>query len=181
MVNTTVPEERVDYPYTINVEYDGIRSVVEVVPATIKPFATMQLQITMPDGQQVVKTLNFDQTRYYYTFETPNVGKYEVQITYVFGDTTYVSNSVFYLARSPEYDAFAMCSAASLNAAIRDRGTVYEDGSLVIEHNKDEISTYTMDFTVPLLVAAVVMYVVDIIIRKLKWADIVSLFKKTSV
>lgn len=181
IISTTVPEERKDYPYTISVEYDGIDSVVEVVPATIKPFATMQVKVTMPDGQHVEQTLNFDQTRYYYTFETPYVGKYEVQITYEFGGTTYVSNSVFYLARSPEYDAFAMCSAASLNAAIRDRGRVFEDDSLVIEHNKDEVSTYTMDFTVPLLVAAVVMYVVDIIIRKLKWADIVSLFKKTSV
>ena len=180
MVNTMVPKERVDYPYTINVEYDGIDSVVEIVPATIKPFATMQMVITMPDGQQVEKTLSFDQTRYYYSFETPDVGKYTVQITYQFGDDTYVSNSVFYLARSPEYDAFAMCSAASLNAALRDRGTVYEDDSPQIRHNKDEVSTYVMDFTVPLLVAAVVMYVVDIVIRKLKWADIVSLFKKTN-
>ena len=181
MVNTTIPAERVDYPYSISVEYDGIHSVVEIVPATIKPFATMQLQLTMPSGEVVEKTLNFDQTRYFYSFETPDVGKYEIQISYAFGDLSYVSNSVFYLARSPEYDAFAMCSAASLNAAIRDRGRVYEDDSLVIEHNKEEISTYTMDFTVPLLIAAVVMYVVDIIIRKLKWADIVSLFKKTSV
>ena len=180
MLTTNIPEERVGYPYTIHVEYDGIDSTVEVVPATIQPFATMQVQVTLPDGTQVEKTLNFDQTRYYYTFETPDVGKYSVQITYTYADTTYVSNSVFYLARSPEYDAFAMCSAASLNGAIRDRGRVYEDGSLVIEHNKDEISTYVVNFTVPLLVAAVVMYVVDIIIRKLKWADIVSLFKKTN-
>lgn len=179
--HTMMPEERVDYPYIINVEYDGIRSTVEVVPAIIDPFATMQLKITMPGDKQVEQTLYFDQTRYYYTFETPDVGKYEVQITYQTKDNSYVSQSAFHLARSPEYDAFAMCSAASLNGAIRDRGRVFEDGSLVIEHNKDEISTYVVNFTVPLLVAAVVMYVVDIIIRKLKWADIVSLFKKTSV
>ena len=134
----------------------------------------------MPDGTQVEQKLNFDRTRYYYSFETPMVGKYEVQITYSFGDKQYPASAVFYLARSPEYDAFAMCSAATLNAALRNRGDVYEDDSLVIRHNQDEISTYTMDFTIPLLVAAVVMYVVDIIIRKLKWIDIVSLFKKTN-
>lgn len=180
MTQTMVPQERVDYPYTIHVEYDGISSLVEVVPATIKPFATMQVKVSMPDGSQVEKTLYFDQTRYYYTFQTPAVGKYQVQITYDFGTEQYVSNTVFYLARSPEYDAFAMCSAASLNGALRNRGKVYEDDSLVIEHNKDEVSTYTMDFTVALLVAAVVLYVVDIVIRKLKWVDIVSLFKKTN-
>ena len=180
VMDTMVPQERVDYPYTIHVEYDGISSLVEVVPATIKPFATMQVKVTMPDGNQVEKTLHFDQTRYYYTFQTPAVGKYQVQITYDFGEEQYVSNTVFYLARSPEYDAFAMCSAASLNAALRNRGQVYEDDSLVIEHNKEEVSTYTMDFTVPLLAMAVVMYVADIVIRKLKWVDIVSLFKKTN-
>ena len=180
VTQTMVPQERVDYPYTIHVEYDGISSLVEVVPATIKPFATMQVKVTMPDGGQVEKTLHFDQSRYYYTFQTPDVGKYQVQITYDFGTEQYVSNTVFYLARSPEYDAFAMCSAASLNAALRNRGQVYEDGSLQIQHNKDEVSTYTMDFTIALLVAAVVMYVADIVIRKLKWVDIVSLFKKTN-
>lgn len=67
----------------------------------------------VPGGQQVVQTRNFEQTRYYYTFDTPNVGKYEVQITYTFGENTYVSNTVFCLARSPEYAAFAMSSAAA--------------------------------------------------------------------
>ena len=180
VLDTMIPQQRVDYPYTMTVSYDGVDSFVEIVPATIRPLATMQVCVTMPDGTQVEQKLNFDRTRYYYSFETPMVGKYEVQITYSFGDKQYPASAVFYLARSPEYDAFAMCSAATLNAALRNRGDVYEDDSLVIRHNQDEISTYTMDFTIPLLVAAVVMYVVDIIIRKLKWIDIVSLFKKTN-
>ena len=179
VLTTNVPDERTNYPFTLNVEYDGANSLVEVVPATINAFATLDVKITMPSGQVVEQTLNFDKTRYYYEFETPEIGKYQIQITYQHGDEPYVSNTVFHLAYSPEYDSFAMCSAANLTAAIRGRGTVYEDDSLKVENNKDEISTYTMQFTVPLLIAAVVLYLVDIMVRKLTWADIRGLFKKT--
>ena len=55
---------------------------------------------------------------------------------------------------------------------------VSEDGSITIENNENELSTYTLSLTVPLFIAAVVLFVVDIIIRKLKWNDIKSLFVK---
>lgn len=179
VMSTNIPVERVDYPYTMNVEYDGIDSLIELVPASINPFATMRVVITMPDGSQVEQTLNFDKTRYYYEFETPEIGKYQIDISYIHGDVTYDSSAVFHLARSPEYDSFAICSAGSLNSAIRDRGTVYEDDSLKVENDEDEISTYTVDFTIPLLAIAIALYLIDICVRKLKWADIRGLFKKT--
>ena len=179
VLTTNIPDQRTNYPFTLNVEYDGVKSLVEIVPATINAFATLDVKITMPDGSVVEQTLNFDRTRYYYEFETPNIGKYQIQITYIHGDETYESNTVFHLARSPEYDSFAMCSAANLTAAIRGRGVVYEDDSLKVENNEDEISTYVMDFTIGLLVAAVSLYLLDIMVRKLTWADIRGLFKKT--
>ena len=58
---------------------------------------------------------------------------------------------------------------------------VYEDDILKVENNMDEVSTYTVDYTIPLLAIAVALYVIDIIIRKLTWADIKSFFKKSSV
>ena len=84
----------------------------------------------------------------------------------------------FYIVRSPEYDSFVVFSAANLTSVIRDRGVVYEDNSLVVENNMDEVSTYQVDFTIALLAIAVSLYVIDIIIRKLTWADIRSLFKR---
>ena len=71
-------------------------------------------------------------------------------------------------------------SPATLSGVIRDRGVVYEDDSLVVENNMDEVSTYELDFTIGLLAIAVALYVIDIIIRKLTWADIRSLFKKST-
>lgn len=178
--DSNVPEERVDYPYTLNVEFDGVQSLVEVIPVTINPYATLQMQITKPDGSVETKVLNFDQTRYYYDFSTPDLGKYQVTIQYSYGVNSYENTAVFHIDRSPEYDSFVLYSAATLTSAVRDRGTVYEDDSLKVENNMDEVSTYTMDFTLPLFALAVVLYVIDIIIRKLTLADIRSFFKKSS-
>ena len=178
--STTIPAQRVDYPYTLNVDYNGVVSMVEVIPATVNAYATLDMQITKPDGQVESHTLHFDRTRYYYEFDTPGVGKYEVKINYSYGVQDYETVMSFYIVRSPEYDSFAVYSAASLTSVIRDRGTVYEDNSLKVENNMDEISTYQLDFTIGLLAIAVALYVIDIIIRKLTWADVRSFFKKSS-
>ena len=180
VASVNVPDERVDYPYTLNVEFDGVQSLVEVIPVTINPYATLQMEITKPDGSVETKTLNFDQTRYYYDFTTPDLGKYQVKILYTYGVNSYENTAVFHIDRSPEYDSFVLYSAATLTSAVRDRGVVYEDDSLKVENNMDEVSTYTMDFTLPLFALAVVLYVLDIIIRKLTWADIRSFFKKSA-
>ena len=71
-----------------------------------------------------------------------------------------------------------MFDAAGLNRVIGTDGTVTENGKLEIVNDDKELGTYTLDLTVPLLIVCVVLFAVDIIIRKLKWSDIVSLFKK---
>lgn len=180
--STTIPAERVDYPFTLNVDFDGNSSMVEVIPSTIDAFATLQMEITHPDGTVEQQTLHFDRSRFYYEFETPDIGKYSVKINYSYGAVSdYEVTTCFYIARSPEYDSFAVYSAASLTSVIRDRGVVYEDDSLVVKNNMDEVSTYQLDFTIALLAIAVALYVIDIIIRKLTWADIRSLFKRRAV
>ena len=180
VASVNIPDERVDYPYTLNVEYDGAQSLVEVIPVTINPYAVLHMQITRPDGTVEERQLNFDQTRFYYSFDTPQLGKYTVQIRYSYGVNTYENTAVFHIDRSPEYDSFVLYSAATLTSAVRDRGTVYEDSSLKVENNMDEVSTYTVKFTLPLFALAVVLYVLDIIIRKLTLADIKTFFKKSS-
>ena len=52
----------------------------------------------------------------------------------------------------------------------------------VIEIRNDgaRVATYEINCTVPLLTVAVVLFVADVIIRKIKWADITTIFKKKS-
>ena len=120
----------------------------------------------------------FDSSVYAYRILTPSTGNYEITVTYSYGDKDYVSKLNYTLSYLPEYNSFAVFDAAGLNRVIGTDGTVTENGKLEIVNDDKELGTYTLDLTVPLLIVCVVLFAVDIIIRKLKWSDIVSLFRK---
>lgn len=172
----STPAERVDYPYTVSVDYDGTYSRVEIIPVVLNPYATVDVTVTLPDGTTVTEELIFDSTRYFYSFETPIRGRYLVNITYAYGDKSFESETAFHLGYSPEYDAFAVFDPAALHAAIRNRGTVSEGVIPSLENDDKEVATYILRFVAPLMIAAAVMYILDVIIRKLRWSDIKSFF-----
>lgn len=176
VLDTNVPEECIRYPYNISVEYDGSYSEVEITPATLNPYATTDVTVTAPDGTQTTERLTFDSKRYFYRFETPAFGRYLVDITYSYGDKVYTSRATFNLSYSPEYDCFEVFDPAPLHAAIRNRGGVYEDSIPPLENDEKEVATYIVRYTVPLMIIAIVLYVLDIMVRKLKMADIKSFF-----
>ena len=170
------PAARVDYPYTISVDYDGTYSRVEIIPVVLNPYATVDVTVTLPDDSTVTERLTFDSTRYFYSFETPLRGRYLVNITYAYADKSFDSETAFHLGYSPEYDAFAVFDPAALHDAIRNRGTVSEGRIPSLENDDKVVATYVMRFAAPLMIAAAVMYVLDVIIRKLRWSDIKSFF-----
>ena len=177
MASANTPTERIDYPYTLYVSYDGTAARVEMIPATLNPYATVYMRITHPDGTVSEVQPIFDSQRYAYEFEASGVGKYRVQITYASGESSFESESVFNISYSPEYDAFVTFDAAELHNAVRDRGTVSEGSVPELVNDPDRLDTYSVYFTVPLLIAAAVLYVVDIIVRKITKNDIKSLFR----
>ena len=183
LLDSNTPEEKIDYPYTLNVDYDGKYTSIEIVPAILDPSAKVNVEITTPiSGEVITKDLIFDSEKFFYSFETPEIGKYDIKVIYSYGEgedgISYPSETFFNLSYSPEYDSFQIFEASALHEAIRQRGTVSEDGSIKLENDEKMIDTYTVDFTMPFLIAAAALYVVDVIIRKLKWNDIKSLFKK---
>ncbi len=176
MMDTNVPRECINYPYSVDVAYDGSYVALEIIPATLNPYAITHVTITAPDGTQTTKQLTFDSTRYFDRFETPLFGRYLVDITYQYSDKEIKSRSVFSLSYSPEYDCFVTFDPAPLHAAIRNRGGIYEGSIPSLENDEKEVATYTVRYTVPLMIAAIVLFVIDIIVRKLRWADIKSFF-----
>ena len=169
---TNTPGERIDYPYSIEVTYDGSYSKVEITPVNLNPYATTDVTVTMPDGTEITQRLTFDTTRYFYRFETPAQGRYLINITYAYADKSFTSESAFHVGYSPEYNAFDVFDPAALHAGIRNRGGVYEGSIPSLVNDDKEVSTYTVRYMIPLLIIAISLYVIDIIIRKLKWNDI---------
>ena len=109
---------------------------------------------------------------------TPHLGKYDIEIRYEYDDKVYDAYSAYNISYSPEYDRFVIFDAGSLHECIRNRGTVTEGAVPTLVNDESEIATYTVSYAVPLLIAAVVIFVIDIFIRKIKWKDILSLFGK---
>ncbi len=180
VMTESVPEEKIDTPYSLSVEYDGIYSNVELLPAVLDPYATVDVTVTHPDGTTVTERLTFDASRYFYQFETPALGQYGISVTYTTKVGEFTSQSDFHISYSPEYNTFANFDASTLHAAIRHRGSVSEGELPDLSSQDARVDTYRLTFTIPFMIAAVVLYVLDIIIRKIKWNDIKGLFKKSA-
>ncbi len=178
IATTNIPKEHNNYPYTVSNVFDGKYIHIEIVPAVINPDAKMTVTVTTPDGQTLTELLTFDSYRYFYKFEASAVGKYRINTAYSLLTVSYASESIFNIPYSPEYDSFAAFSPAPLHSAVRDNGTVTENGNAVLTADKDRLDSYVISFTVPFLAAAAAIYIIDTVIRKLRWQDIVSFFKK---
>ena len=166
---TNTPRERVDYPFGLNVSYGGDLSTIELIPTYLNPRAKAYLWITYPDGTEVEREPAFDLNRYVSELETPYVGKYRVEIAYSYGTHYFTASTCFEVPYYPEYDAFAVRDAANVYDFMRNSGAVYTDGNIDLDPNKNEVATYQYSMQIPLLIAAVVLFVVDVLVRKLRW------------
>lgn len=180
VIETNIPEERVDTPYTVTVNKNNDSYSLEITPVEVKSGATVTVSVTSPEGQTSTLTnVVFDSTAYTCSFSVDTAGTYLVTVDYEYNGVTYNSYSYYacvsYLS---EYNSFASYDASLLYNTVGSYGTVSEDGSLTITNDESEISKRTVNLTVPLLIVAAVLFAAEIVVRKLKWNDIVSLFKK---
>ncbi len=183
ILKTNTPKEKTDFPYDLNISFDGSYSSVEIIPVELNPEATVSIEIKTPLGDKLSYELTYDSTRYFKKFEAKELGKYEIVITYSSpdlpaADNPIITKSTFNISYSPEYDEFVIFDPSMLNSAIRNRGSVNTDGSFVIDNEGKEVTSFKLSFTVPFMVLAVILFIIDIIVRKIRWADIKSLFKK---
>ena len=91
---------------------------------------------------------------------------------------TFTSTTYFNLSYEAEYDSFTPSDITNLKDAVRNRGTVHTDANFELENDNAEVATYEANYTVPLLIAAVALYVIDIVVRKMKLEDFKMLFKR---
>lgn len=177
IIEVNTPKSRIDYPFTINTISDGKFVYLEMVPAVLNPDATMTLTVTLPDGTEITEQLAFDSYSYSYRFESTSYGKYKIKTVYDWLTKSYESQTIFNISYPKEYDAFAAFTPASLHTVMRNNGSVFENGDYEAVVDEDEIATYVFSFTVPFLIVAVALFIVDTVVRKIKWIDVKSLFK----
>ncbi|MCH5157168.1 MAG: VWA domain-containing protein [Clostridiales bacterium] len=174
VLDTNVPSERHSSPYTVDVIQEGKFTTVTLTPKTVHFNATATIEIVSPDGNAVRQDMEFAASYYFYQFESAELGRYELNVVYYYNNVEYADTAVSYVNFAPEYDEFTVYDSSSLHKAIDGRGTVVSGESLTLSNNDDEVGRYTFNLTIPLLIACIAIYLVDIIVRKLKWNDVVS-------
>ncbi len=181
VLTTNIPSERSDTPYTVDINEETGYCTVEIAPVNIRPESevTVKVSLTYADGEtRDITNVVFDSSVYRCSFALTDVGTYRLNVSYDYKDESYSSHSYVNISYLSEYDAFATYDAAPLYKMIGSGGTVSEDGELSIVNDASEMGIRTIDLSPYLLIAAVVIFAADIIVRKLKWNDIRSLFKK---
>ena len=175
---TNTPLEHVNYPFNITVDYKGDVSSIEIIPSSVNPRAKATLKLTAPDGSVIEQAMVFNLNRYYTEIATPDLGKYHVEITYTYGTHSFTSSTYFTISYSEEYNSFIAFDIVSIYDFMRGVGQISSDGNLNLENDKNEVATYELSFRIPLLIAAVAMFIVDVVVRKFKLKDIKGLFTK---
>ncbi len=179
ILTTNMPDERIDYPFDIEVSTEETETAIEVLPGEINPDIFVDMEIISPSGQSQSTRIYYDAGSYRYSLHTGEVGKYTVKVSYVFGEETFDATTSFDISYLPEYNSFELFDSSALYSSIGNSGSISENGELKIENDENEVDSYVYYYTAPLMIAAVALYVIDIIIRKLKWSDIKSFFTKS--
>ena len=178
MISSATPSERINHPYTVKFENRGKDTYLEIIPSVLNPEAKATLQITFPSGRTITRTLSFDSQKYFFTFETLTEGTYTVKITYSYDENEFSSVSYLQIPYLDEYNAFDNFDKATVYKFMRGAGSISEGEIPSLENDEGDIATYKLSYRIPLLIIAAVLFIIDIIVRKLKWSDIHSFFEK---
>ena len=153
---------------------------VELIPAELNIDTVAKLTFVTPSGTSNEYVMIFDGTKYVLDVVTDELGRYGLSFSYEpLGKEPYTSEMPLVISYFKEYDSFTVYTDTVLHNALRGRGEVVgEDEIPTYEYDKSRLTTYTVDFTLPFLIAACALFVVDVMIRKLKWKDIVSMLTR---
>ena len=178
IMEVCTPNQKAAYPYRFEVTKNGSSTTVSLTPAEsdLHYDAVVRIRITTPDGKSVDQTQRWQGSNFTYEFTSVEVGRYEITVDYSYGEYSYESKSYLNISYPNEYDEFATFEVSPLYRAINGRGQVVLSGKLKIENDKNDTGVYTQDLTFFLLLIAVALFLIDIVVRKLKWEDIVSFF-----
>jgi hypothetical protein len=169
-----IPDECRRLPLDIDASLDGGSLSVTITPAAARPGSAMTLKVVYPDGSEYLGEVGFITAEYKLPISL--IGEYEITVSYNVGETLYTKSESFAVTYLPEYDSFAAFDPSALYMAARNRADVWVEELPTLKNADDEVEKFTLSLVIPLTVLALALYTLDVIIRKLKWRDIVSLF-----
>ncbi len=174
---TNQPDERISSAFIVNTELLGTTTKITVKAPTLSHDSILMLNVTNPDGTTFSKQMVFDSENYITEINTEMIGEYSLFLSYELGNLEYNTIETYIISYSKEYDSFSVYEASNLYYMVSMNGKISEDGSLKLENDNSIVLKYVYDFTPLLMILSVGLYIIDIMVRKLRLADIKSLFK----
>ena len=178
MLYTNIPTEQVHSAFIISNETKGTITDLIVKSPNFNKDANLTITITNPDQSKTNYSLTFDTMNYVASIVTEQIGEYKVEFEYTLGELYYTNEYTFYVSYLPEYDTLDVFDASNLYYMVTMNGQISEDGNLTIENDIEDVKKYVFDLTPTFMIISIILFIVDVIIRKLRWQDIVSFFKK---
>ena len=178
LVADSITGEKITTPFNTKVTYLGDKALIEIIPGELNPDVYVDITVTSPSGEKLNNILYYDSGRYWMEMDINETGKHLVEVKYIYGRDSFDAELFFDIPYISEYDEFQLYDSSILYAAVANQGSVIEKGELKVELDEGQEEKYIYYFTVPLMIAAVVLFVIDVFVRKIKWSDIKSLFKK---
>ena len=165
------PQERVDSIYQLDVTTNGFSSDLQVSLDLLTPNAYLETNFTSPSGEVTQKFYKNTSTTYPMTFPTEETGIYTLELIYHYGNQEYKDTRYFAFSYSSEYNVFAKQDEQLLYQLVGDSGTVSSD--LNYQLSMEETSSrYYESIHLWLLLPALLLFVFDVILRKLNWSDL---------
>ena len=171
------PSERIDSAFIVSSSTTGTKTTITVNAPTLNKNSVLTISVKCPNGDIIEKELVFDSENYLTDITTEQIGNYEVTFNYTLGVMSYTADYLFNVSYLPEFNSFTIYEASNLYYIISSNGDISEDGNLKIENKDAEVQKYILDFTPIFMIICVVLFVIDVMVRKLRLQDIKSLFK----
>lgn len=178
IIDSATPKTSHSHPFNLEVTESDGAYLIRIIPEKLKFDTEASLTISSPSGKSKTYKLTFDSEGFSYLFTTDELGYFDITASYTENGKTHEAKTSLYIPYLPEYDEFTLYSISNLHRLIRTKGEVHENADFEIINNKEDIETYTFYLALPLMIVAAAIFVIDIILRKLRWQDIVTLFSK---
>ncbi len=168
LFESNTPKERVNYPFSVNIERTDYEATLEIVPTVLNPEAVTEISIKAPNGRVTKRTLTFDKKKYFYSFTLNQIGTYSIDITYSYEDAEFKTSTGFNIPYTMEYNEFATFDKFNVYAFMRGNGEITVDEIPSLENDAEKITTYKQSYSIILLAIAVALFVIDVFVRKLR-------------
>lgn len=179
MITQNYPENKIDSYLLLDATSNGTTTSLNVSVPKIEANMKLQGNITSPSGKESKVEFAIKDGKYNHTFETIEQGVYKLELQYHNTRTfdLYTSSTTFTYSYSNEYDEFIESDNILLYQLVENSGVVSNKIDEIVNINQEDI-IYSKYYASYLLLAALILFIIDVAFRMIRWKDITNLFRK---